>query len=155
LFSNKRWLKIFSQKFLVRKMSGGFIYLIHEREFMRLGEHVYKIGKTTQDINKRTVSYPKGSKLIFTMCVNDCHSLEKTLIANFTKKYKHRPDYGAEYFEGCNVSMMYDILNTNISLAKECFVVKPTFQLCIKTDQPNIQNTKNKKMSFDEAWELI
>ncbi len=42
----------------------NYVYLIQPREFIRLNEQTYKIGKTTQEINKRMYGYPKSSKVI-------------------------------------------------------------------------------------------
>lgn len=94
----------------------GFIYIIREREFIRLGEPVYKIGKTTQDINKRTMSYPKNSELLMCVAVGDCHSAEKECINYFVNKYKHHTEYGREYFSGSLRSMMADILSIIVAI---------------------------------------
>jgi hypothetical protein len=81
-------------------MTTGYIYLLQEREFIKTGEDVYKIGKTTQDIQKRMQGYPKGSKLVFVMPCTDCHETEKKLLKIFREKYARCKDIGAEYFKG-------------------------------------------------------
>ena len=77
-----------------------FIYLIREREFIRLNENTYKIGRTKQEPNKRLSGYPKNSEVIVFIRVFDCDIMETTLIKVFKKKFIHRKDYGREYFEG-------------------------------------------------------
>ena len=42
-----------------------YIYIIQEREFIRIKEETYKVG-ITQDITRRYSEYPKSSKLIYT-----------------------------------------------------------------------------------------
>ncbi len=42
----------------------GCIYLIREREFIRLNENTFKIGRTQQKINSRMMDYPKDSEII-------------------------------------------------------------------------------------------
>ncbi len=49
------------------------IYLVHEREFLNLQQPVYKIG-ITETINRRMRQYPKGSKIIFVMPVDEIQS---------------------------------------------------------------------------------
>lgn len=77
-----------------------YIYIIHEREFINSKESIYKIGKTTNEIQKRYSNYPKNSRLLFTQHVNNCHRVEKDIIKELTKKTKVRIDIGREYFEG-------------------------------------------------------
>ena len=85
------------------------IYLICEREFIKSGESVFKIGRSAQEGLKRFKSYPKGSQLLLQVSCLDCKKSEKSLIAKFKQTYKPRPDIGAEYFEGCKYRMMDDI----------------------------------------------
>ncbi len=82
----------------MEKMS--HIYLIREREFIRMNEQIYKLGKTTQQGLKRSKQYPKDSMIEIHLHVNDCHVAERELLAYFRLKFKSRTDIGAEYFEG-------------------------------------------------------
>ena len=41
----------------------AWIYLIHEREFIKEKKHIYKIGRT-KNIAKRLTQYPKGSQML-------------------------------------------------------------------------------------------
>ncbi len=87
----------------------NYIYLLREREFIKTGEHVYKIGKTTQNGLGRFKNYPKGSELILHIKCADCHTSEKHLIEVFKEKYIRRSDIGLEYFEGNYLLMIDDI----------------------------------------------
>lgn len=80
--------------------SSGYLYMIRLREFIKTGENVYKVGKTTQELNKRIRSYPKQSELILAVKVGDCHAGERRLLESMRKYFILRTDYGSEYFEG-------------------------------------------------------
>ena len=77
------------------------MYGLVEREFLRLGQGVVKVGRTTQGIEKRVAQYPKGSLVLFSCPVRAGaeREAERRLIEVFRVCYKHRPDIGAEYFE--------------------------------------------------------
>lgn len=87
-----------------------YIYLIRPREFLRLNESTYKIGKTTQHPNNRLGTYPLGSEICVVFSVTDCHEMEKRLIRRFKQLFIHRKDYGAEYFTGSVYHMKMVIL---------------------------------------------
>lgn len=89
----------------------NYIYLIQEREFIKSGEKIYKIGKTKQKNLKRLQNYPKGSKLIFQCICDDCDTVEIKLINIFKKKYIQQKDIGTEYFKGNYDDMIVDIYN--------------------------------------------
>ena len=90
--------------------SPEYIYLVKEREFIRLNEPIYKLGKTKQKNNKRFNGYPKNSYIIIQLKCDDCDTIEKELLEIFTSKYKKRYDIGSEYFEGNEKEMITDIL---------------------------------------------
>ena len=92
-------------------MPKSYIYLLREREFIRLEELTYKIGKTTQDPQKRFESYPKGSEVLFYLAVEDCHEFERRLLAIFRAKFTQRREYGAEYFQGQPIEMITTIMD--------------------------------------------
>jgi hypothetical protein len=77
------------------------IYLIHEREFINKNESVIKIGRTN-NIAKRFLQYPKGSRLVFSIYVNptDLINMENQLLYKFGGVFRARTDIGREYFEG-------------------------------------------------------
>lgn len=82
------------------------LYIIQLRESIRLCEDVYKVGKT-KVMCKREKQYPKGSKVIIVIEVDDCNIAEKNMIKYFKEKFKQRRDFGTEYFEG-NINEMID-----------------------------------------------
>lgn len=93
-------------------MSTHYIYLLREREFLNSGQPIYKIGKTTQQPDKRLRAYPKQSEILLVIKVSDCHSTETTLIAECDKKYKNRKDIGREYYEAPEYEIMQTVIRT-------------------------------------------
>ena len=61
----------------LRETQGEYVYLIQEREFIRLNENVFKIGKSIQRNCNRVDSYPRFSKIILILEVNNYAELEK------------------------------------------------------------------------------
>ena len=88
-----------------------YFYIIQEREFFRSSEPTYKIGKTQQDPPfNRLKQYPKGSKTILLLGVDDCSRFETKVIKLFNNKYEKMTSYGNEYFKGDINSMINDIM---------------------------------------------
>ena len=83
----------------MRNETVKYVYLIREREFCRLNENVYKIGKSYALNHARLDKYPKWSEVILVMEVENEDRIEKILIDEFTKKFK-KENYGNEYFSG-------------------------------------------------------
>ena len=87
-----------------------YIYLLREREFIRMNEDIYKIGKTKQPHDNRFRQYPKGSDLILQIkCVN-CDTAERTILNQFKQKYRPCRNIGNEYFEGNYIDMINTIM---------------------------------------------
>lgn len=86
------------------------VYLIQEREFVCLGENVYKVCKTVQT-PERFRTYSQGSVVHFMISCEDCSALEKEIILKFKQKYRHCKEYGTKYFEG-NLNDMIDTIAT-------------------------------------------
>jgi hypothetical protein len=87
-----------------------YVYIVHEREFVKSGNPTFKIGKTGNvDSYKRICAYPKNSILLALMPTKNCHIVEKELIILFAKKYKQMIEYGVEYFQGNIHSMVKDM----------------------------------------------
>lgn len=86
-----------------------FIYLLREREFIRLNEETYKVGKTTQPRLKRFDQYPNGSEVLFFRCIKDCNKIESIVIQELKKSFKIMKCYGNEYFNGNFYDMIYII----------------------------------------------
>ena len=87
------------------------IYLLIEREFLKSNCPIYKIGRSSQENDKRIKQYPKGSRLICLINVVDSIFMEKEMMHLFKHKYIQRKDIGSEYFEGNVVMMRKDIFD--------------------------------------------
>lgn len=87
-----------------------YIYILREREFVKSGESIYKVGKSKQVNCIRLMQYPKGSQLHMVINVVDCDCMEKKILKVFNNKFKLRRDIGKEYYEG-NVEKMIDNIN--------------------------------------------
>jgi hypothetical protein len=78
----------------------SYIYITQFRGFVDQNEPTYKIGKTTRPPEQRMQEYPKGSKLLLLVRVNDCHTFESWLIKKFNKLFVKRTDHGNEFYSG-------------------------------------------------------
>jgi hypothetical protein len=76
----------------------GYCYLIREREFIRMNENIYKIGKTTKEFSQRLAQYPKNSEVIMFIKYDNCHTTERTLLKYAREKFVQQKKYGNEYF---------------------------------------------------------
>jgi hypothetical protein len=76
-----------------------YVYLLRTREFIRLEENVFKIGRTAK-LMQRFSQYPRSSELIRFKKVKDSVWVEKKIIELFTEKFIRKMEYGLEWFEG-------------------------------------------------------
>lgn len=61
-------------------MDDNYIYLLIEREFIKTGESIYKIGQTAQNPPlKRFQTYPKNSHLILLINVKNGSNIEQKI----------------------------------------------------------------------------
>ena len=100
----------------------NYIYLLHEREHIRLSENVYKVGMTRQPNLERFNNYPKGSILLFQMeCIN-CKFIESIVLQAFKDRFEKCCFYGNEYFRGNKKDMMEIIylIIANEDKIREC-----------------------------------
>jgi hypothetical protein len=127
------------------------IYIIKEREFIRLDEDTYKIGET-RNPHRRFFGYAKSSELQYFCRVDDVHFVEQTAKSRFKDLFQQKREYGTEYFNGNILEMMTEmdkiICQCSISktvtpglrfLLKKIF--KPLPQLPV-TNQISKSNTK-------------
>lgn len=115
-------------------MSSGYIYLMHVREFQKT--NVYKIGRS-KNIFQRAMSYPKGSRLLFTIHTMEMRIRECQLIKMFCISFKARPDIGREYFEGDLKEMqrmIMDYIGSFSDCEKEVVVDDPPLKLEYQLD---------------------
>jgi hypothetical protein len=78
-----------------------YIYGVVVRDARRIGEPVLKVGKTSRGFVNRYSEHPGGSILLFVVPVraDDLLVAETVVLAALRKRYRARPDLGAEYFE--------------------------------------------------------
>jgi hypothetical protein len=114
-----------------------YIYLLQEREFIRMNENVYKIGKTKQENVSRFTQYPKGSVLILHAACGNCDESEKKIINLFKEKYIMRTDIGAEYFQGSVVLMLKDFYE----ILTQDPIIQPTAPATAATNIAPVQKT--------------
>lgn len=80
--------------------SGEYCYINREREAIRMKENIFKIGRTKQDGDERLKQYPKGTVQMIKKLVSDCVACEREIIKVFNEKFKKKPEFGNEYYEG-------------------------------------------------------
>jgi hypothetical protein len=91
---------------------GSYVYLLHEREFINSGESVIKYGRTQAgDPVERFQKYPKGSKIVLLLGVEDCNVFEKRIRKAFMEKFEHAKEYGLEYFRGDVQEMIKSVMS--------------------------------------------
>jgi len=103
-----------------------FVYLLQERDTARLGENIYKIGRSTQPSDNRFLQYPKGSFIKFRLSVIDCVKAESAIKIVFKKYFIQKRDHGVEYFEGCYFKMTRLIFEIVIALKLVPDFILPT-----------------------------
>lgn len=83
------------------------LYCLMEREFIKSGEKIYKIGKSVH-LSQRMKSYPKGSQIISIFKVNDCHITEKLLLKRLDQEssFRNAREIGREYYEADLTSLL-------------------------------------------------
>lgn len=96
----------------VKNIENHYIYLVREREFIRMHEHIYKLGKTTQIASEQLTYHNKNIEVLLFVKVLDCHQLEPTLMKLFEYNFKQKNDIGSEYFEGNPNDMIKAIIDT-------------------------------------------
>ena len=87
----------------------GYVYAVHEREFIRLNENVFKVGRT-KHLARRMKDYPKGSLMICATYVSDDSKAEAMLLDGLRGHAKLRPDIGREYFEVSKVVLLTQVM---------------------------------------------
>lgn len=86
----------------------GYIYILHEREFINSDQPVYKIGMSNDakiradSLPSRSGGYPKNSRYLYLhdVGVDNSKNLETIIKKVLAGRFKLRADIGSEYFEG-------------------------------------------------------
>jgi hypothetical protein len=103
------------------KNTNGYIYIIHEREFIESNTNIYKIGRT-YNTEKRIKQYSKYSTFCYFRQTNNMFDDESTLIKMFKDKFIHQNNIGNEYFKGDIILMIKTIdifLNDKFNVKNE------------------------------------
>lgn len=106
LNNNLLFVNVSTLSTLIMNTDTQYIYLLIVREFIKTGEPIFKIGKTTQTNDKRFKQYPKDSILLLQLICQNCDLMEKEMIHIFRGKYMQRKDIGTEYFQGDYTDMI-------------------------------------------------
>jgi hypothetical protein len=84
------------------------IYILQEREFIRLQEQTYKIGETEKP-HRRFSGYAKSSELQYISKVDDVRFVEQSAKLRFKALFHQKKEYGTEYFNGNIQDMISEI----------------------------------------------
>jgi hypothetical protein len=117
----------------------GVIYLIWIREFINKDEHIYKLGRTENIVN-RVKNYPKDSLLLCSIYCNNEKNMEKILLNKFSIEFKNRTDIGSEYFEGDYKKMIEYIYKFVLEEQNN-----PEYKLLIEKNMENKSKIKKKQ----------
>lgn len=94
----------------------GFLYIIREREFVRLDKPVYKFGKA-KNFQNRLKRYPNNSEVLATVAVSNRHLAENELKDCFQLKFQQEREYGYEYFSGDRQMMLDEFFRVALQYA--------------------------------------
>jgi len=86
-----------------------YVYIVRVRESVRMNENVYKIGRTTQIVDKRISHYPKNTEVYHISNVTNSAKIEAKILLKFKEKFRHAKEFGNEYFEG-NIDNMITLI---------------------------------------------
>jgi hypothetical protein len=120
----------------------GYIYIIHEREFIKSKENIYKIGRT-ENIIERIKKYPKNSSYCFVRQSNNMFVDENKLIKLFKNNFVHLKDYGNEYFKGDITNMIKvigDYFDTIENIIENNTIENNTIDNIVENTLENIVN---------------
>lgn len=125
----------------------GHLYIIKEREFCRLNEPIFKVGRSACVFN-RFMDYPNCSIVCFVVCVKDEVSCETEVLRTMQKRFVHHVEYGNEYYEG-NLPDIIDCVMEVVS-NHEGGLVSDAFMQGIFDDDKSWR-TSNKRQSQSTA----
>jgi len=104
-----------------------FLYILREREFVRLAEDVYKVG-VTSDLTSRLCAYPKGSHMISVLRVQNGQDAEKALLKALKSPQAQahgiiqRRDVGLEYFQGDTLDILDIFYRSSLQYMRQLVV---------------------------------
>ncbi len=146
------------------------IYLLEERESIRMNDNIFKVGRTQQNHCGRFNQYPQGSRLICQFECKDGIKIETKLLNIFKNKFKQMKLYGNEYFQGDYKEMkkiIYLTIENEDKNEKEIYHnyikdhdikiskndIKNEIYKIIFKEFPNIDIQKNKYIKFSECFD--
>jgi hypothetical protein len=77
-----------------------FVFLIQEREFIRMNEETYTIGGSSDKLEQIMKAFPRGSRLIYYNNVSDCHKVHANICAVFDHMFERQLEYGDYCYSG-------------------------------------------------------
>ena len=77
-----------------------YVYLFWDSKTSHQGPTIFKVGRTTQENNKRRRQYPEGTFILIQVACDDCTECERAILVRFREEFTWRKDIGREYFEG-------------------------------------------------------
>jgi hypothetical protein len=91
----------------------GYIFVIRTRASVSANEPVYKIGKTSQTFCTRMGGYGTGYETILVLPVEPgrLDDIVTSILGQARTQFKHRPDYGSDYFEGIRADLIKIVVN--------------------------------------------
>jgi hypothetical protein len=102
----------------VKHKSDGHIYVIKEREFIKTGENIFKIGRSKNIVN-RMPGYPKNSLIYTILYTDNINEVEKNMIKHFDNMFIKRTDIGNEYYECSEKEIMQECTMILYNLYKD------------------------------------
>lgn len=123
--------------------AGDYVYIVKERESIRLAESVFKVGYTT-GFCARMKAYPKGSIVIVTLRVKNGRVAERAVLDAMRARHTQRRDLGFEYFQGSCTDIAWTFHITASRFA--CCDVASRALLAIT---PNATNATNAAATHD------
>lgn len=139
----------------MNEITSNYIYLLHEREFIRTNENIYKVGMSRQSNLSRFNNYPKGSRLIFQHECNDCRFVESIILCLFKGKFHKCNEYGNEYFQGdkkCMIDIIYIIIGFENEIRQQHITTRSEYieSVLVKhVEKYNLLNTQIEHSSIE------
>lgn len=138
----------------LKNFDGEYVYVIKERENIRVGEEVYKVGFST-DFSSRSKSYPKGSQVQLAVRVTDGRFVESHVLDKLRtdSKFTNRRDVGAEYFEILEPHSLSDLIRVIVDVAAS-FASSKVQESRVQVDVEMDVKGKD-KCDLEQVWEYI
>jgi hypothetical protein len=91
-------------------VSMDYVYLVQEREFIRVNEPTYRVGRTSSVIDKLITECPRGSRFVLYCNVSNCHTVWDIICNVFDHLFERRIEYGDWYYSGNLDSMKREFM---------------------------------------------